>query len=436
MNRRIFLFISFVLIFFVHKAVAQQVLTVEEAVELALKNNYQIRMAANDLKVDETAVSPGRAGMLPKITGTLGDQNRVQNLTQVRSDGSKVSQDNAKNNNLNYGAGLDWTIFDGFKMFARYDQLKELEKLGQASLKQAILTTVSDVMITYYDLVQQQQQLSALDTTLMISNQRVEFAHNRFIIGKASKLDVLNAKVDLNTDQTLMQRQLERYANTKIKLNQSLARDTKIDFKVIDEILVDEKLFLPELEKLVQEQNPQLRAQLINKRIAELELKQTVANRYPSIVAGTGYNFGHTKSDLGFSTSSDSHGWNYGIDVSLNIFDGFNQNRNEKIGKIQIENAELAIAEQTQELLSQLGTAYQTYTTNISLIDLEGKNEAIAKENLEITVDKYRIGIITTVEFRTAQLNYINAKVRYYNAVYQAKLSEITLKELAGDLTL
>src|SRR5690606_18012872 len=118
--------------------------------------------------------------------------------------------------------------------------------------------------------------------------------------GKASKLDVLNAKVDLNTDQTLMQRQQERYANTKIKLNKTLARDTKIDFKVVDDILVDEKLDLPELEILAQEQNPQLKAQLINKRIAELQLKQTVANRYPSVVAATGYNFGHTKSDLGF----------------------------------------------------------------------------------------------------------------------------------------
>lgn len=436
MNRQLFFCLLFILTFFAHKTVAQQMLTVEEAVGIALKNNFQIRIAANDLKVDETSVSVGRAGMLPKITGTLGDDNRIQNLTQVRSDGSKVSQDNAKNTNLNYGVGLDWTIFDGFKMFARYDQLKELEKLGQAELKQAVLATVSDVMITYFDLVQQQQQLSALDTTLLISNQRVEFAQNRFTIGKASKLDVLNAKVDLNTDQTLMERQKELYANTKIKLNKSLARDTKIDFRVVDEIQIDEKLFLPELEKLAQEQNPQLQAQLINKRIAELQLKQTVANRYPTIVAGTGYNFGHTQSDLGFSTSSDSHGWNYGFDVSLNIFDGFNQNRNEKIGKIQVESTKLAIAEQTQELLSQLATAYQTYMTNISLIDLEEANEAIAKENLEITMDKYRIGIITTVEFRTAQLNYVNAKVRYYNAIYQAKLSEITLKELAGDLTL
>ena len=436
MNRQLFFCLLFILTFFAHKTVAQQMLTVEEAVGIALKNNFQIRIAANDLKVDETSVSVGRAGMLPKITGTLGDDNRIQNLTQIRSDGSKVSQDNAKNTNLNYGVGLDWTIFDGFKMFARYDQLKELEKLGQAELKQAVLATVSDVMITYFDLVQQQQQLSALDTTLLISNQRVEFAQNRFTIGKASKLDVLNAKVDLNTDQTLMERQKELYANTKIKLNKSLARDTKIDFRVVDEIQIDEKLFLPELEKLAQEQNPQLQAQLINKRIAELQLKQTVANRYPTIVAGTGYNFGHTQSDLGFSTSSDSHGWNYGFDVSLNIFDGFNQNRNEKIGKIQVESTKLAIAEQTQELLSQLATAYQTYMTNISLIDLEEANEAIAKENLEITMDKYRIGIITTVEFRTAQLNYVNAKVRYYNAIYQAKLSEITLKELAGDLTL
>src|SRR5690606_30207800 len=173
MSRQLFFYISFILAFFVQKTGAQQILTVEDAVGIALKSNFQIRMADNDLKVDETSVSIGRAGMLPKITGTLGDDNRIQNLTQIRSDGSKVSQDNAKNTNLNYGVGLDWTIFDGFKMFARYDQLKELEKLGQAELKQAVLATVSDVMITYFDLVQQQQQLSALDTTLLISNQRV-----------------------------------------------------------------------------------------------------------------------------------------------------------------------------------------------------------------------------------------------------------------------
>ncbi|UBZ15013.1 TolC family protein [Flagellimonas marinaquae] len=413
---------------------AQEVLTVEEAVKIALENNYQIKTAKNDLRMDETAVSPGQAGMLPQVTASIVDNNSVQNLSQTRVDGTEVERDNAKNSNLSYGVALEWTIFDGLRMFANYEQLKETEKLGEAELKQAILGKVGDVMTTYYDLVQQQQQLSALDSTLLISEQRVELAQNRFTIGKASKLEVLNAQVDLNTDKTQMQRQQELHKNTKILLNEQLARDLKIDFKVIPEIFVDQQLNLEELENQVVAENPQLQAEKISKRISELQLKQIKASRYPSVYVTTGYNIGNSTSELGFSTRSQSNGFNYGFGASLNLFDGFNQNRNEKIGKIALENAEIAIAEQEQSLTSMVNSTYQTYLTNISLMELEEKNESIAKENLDITVEKYRIGIIPTIEFRTAQLNYINARVRNSNAKYQAKVSEIILKQLAGNL--
>ncbi len=418
------------------KANAQDLLTVEDAVAIALDNNYQILIASNNLKIDKTGVSLGFAGMLPTVNGTVSDNRSLINLQQVRNDGSEVSQDNAKNNTFSYGARLDWTIFDGFGMFARYDQLKEIQKLGEAELQQAIVDRVSQVMITYYDLVQQQQQLIALDSTMVISQQRVELSNNRFTIGKASKLEVLNAQVDLNTDQTLMMRQKELYANTKILLNELLARDSKIDFKVMDAILVDNGLELPQLESLAMQLNPQLQAQLINKRIAELQLKQVKANRLPVLGINAGYSRSESESSLGFAVSSASQGWNYGFTASINIFDGFNQNRNEKISKIQIENSQIAIKQQEQQLATQLATAYQTYLTNISLVELEAGNVAIAKENLDITLDKYRIGTIPTIEFRTAQLNYINAEVRYSNAMFQAKLSEVTLKQLAGSLTL
>ncbi len=413
---------------------AQNVLTVDEAVKIALENNYQIKTARNELKIDELGVSPGQAGMLPQVGVNLTDNNSVQSLTQVRNDGTVQDRDNAKNSSFNYGVALAWTVFDGFSMFANYEQLKETQKLGEAELKQAILTKVGEIMITYYDLVQQQQQLSALDSTLLISEQRVELAHNRFTIGKASKLEVLNAQVDLNTDRTLMQRQQELYKNTKTQLNEQLARDLKDDFKVIPEIFVDQKLELEELEAKVAEENPQLQAEKINKRISELELKQIKAARYPSVFVTSGYNIANSKSELGFTTSSDSKGFSYGFGASLNLFDGFNQTRNEKKSKVALQNAEIAISQQEQELASLVNTTYQTYLTNISLMELEEKNEAIAKENLDITVEKYRIGIIPTIEFRTAQLNYINAQVRHSNAKFQAKVSEIILKQLAGNL--
>jgi outer membrane protein TolC len=284
-------------------------------------------------------------------------------------------------------------------------------------------------------LVNQQQQLAALDTTIEISNQRLTLAKNRFTIGKASKLEVLNAQVDLNTDRTNHSKQKELYANTKILLNQVMARDPKIEFKVVDDIAVDKSLLLPELTALAEKQNPELETQIINQRISELQLKQIKGERYPTVNLTSGYNFSESQSGLGFTTQSSSRGLNYGLKASMNLFDGFAQNRNEKIAKIEIDNAKLAINQQNQKLNSQLTSYYQTYLTNLELIDLEYENEAIAKQNLDITVDKFRIGTITTLEFRTAQLNYINSKVNYSNAQFQAKLTEILLKELAGNLS-
>lgn len=430
-----YIFKTLVLVLFCAlKTNAQEILTVDDAIKIALENNYEIKIASNNLLIDKANVSYGNAGMLPKATATIVDNNGIQKLSQTRADGTVNNMDNAKNNSLNYGVGLDWTVFDGFKMFAKKEQLDELKKLGDAKLKLTIITKISDVNATYYDLVQQQQQLMALDSTIVISNQRLALAKNRFTIGKASKLEVLNAQVDLNTDKVAFLRQKELYTNTKILLNQILAREAKIDFKVIDTILVDNKLVLAELIALAEKQNPQLETQIINKKIAELQLKQIKAARYPTVKLNSAYNFSESHSSLGFTTQSSARGLNYGFSATLNLFDGFSQNRNETISQIQIDNSKIAIDQQNLALQSQLAISYQTYLTNLELIALEEKNEAIAKQNLTITLDKFRIGTITTLEFRTAQLNYVNATVRYSNAQFQAKLSEIALRELAGNL--
>lgn len=417
------------------KSNAQEVLTLEDAVKIALENNYEIKISKNNLTIDKTNVSVGNAGILPKLSANVTDNNGIQNTSQTRSDGTVTKLANAKNNSLVYGVGLDWTIFDGFKMFAKLDQLKALQKLGEVNLKFIIITKISDVNSTYFDLVQQQQQLAASDSTIIISNQRLKLAQNRFTIGKASKLEVLNAQVDLNTDITALLRQKELYANTKTLLNQILARNVAVDYKVVNNIIVDDKLLLPDLTILAEKQNPQLETFIINKKIAELQLKQIKSDRYPVIKVNSAYNFSESQASLGFVTQSSAKGLNYGFTASLNLFDGFAQKRNESIAKLQIENANVSAEQQNQALKTTLTTSFQTYLTNLELTKLEQKNELIAKQNLDITLEKFRIGTITTLEFRTAQLNYINAKVRNSNAQFQAKLSEISLKELAGNLT-
>ena len=430
------LYIYALLMLFSLNGIAQPLLTVEDAVAEALKNNYDIKLADNNLKIDQQNVSLANAGLLPNLYGSLSQNNSIQNSTQVRTDGTQQQLNNAKNNSLSYGVNLGWTIFDGFTMFAKYDQLKTLQRQGETELKFAITTTVADVMETYYTLVQQQQILKALDTAVVISKQRVTTAKNRFSIGKASKLEVLNVEVDLNTDQTNYLKQLQEFKNTKTLLNQLLARDLTTDFKVSDEVPTDDKLDLPTLMDMASKQNPQIQLALINKRVAELNLKQVKGARYPQVGVTTGYIFSESESSLGFARSNRGNGFSYGLTARINLFNGFLQNRNEKIARLQIQNTQVLIEQQTQEINTQLLTAFQMYLTNLDLVKLEASNVRIAEQNLDITMEKYRIGTITPLEVRTAQLNYVNALTRSSTAKLNAKLSEVGLNELAGNLKL
>lgn len=413
---------------------AQEMLKLEDAVKIALENNYEIKIAKNNLKIDETNSTAGNAGMLPNINATLSNNNSILNTSQTQADGTERTLDNARNLNLTYGIGLDWTIFDGMKMFARREQLKVLQKQGEAELKLAIITKVSDVYTTYFDLVQQQQQIKALDTAIVISNQRLTTAQNRFSIGKAAKLEVLNAQVDLNTDVSSRLKQLDLYQNAKIKLNEILAREITTDFIVEDKIAIDESLNFADLKTLAEKQNPLLQAQILEKNNVELQLKQVKAGRYPTVKLNSGYNFTHTEASLGFLTQSSSRGLVYGINASVPIFSGFNQNRNEKVAKLQVDNADFVINQQKNALQSILAMAFQSFQTNLELSKVEEKNTEIAKQNLDITQAKFKIGTITPIEYRTAQLNYVQALVRYSNAQFQTKLYEINLKELSGTL--
>ncbi len=417
-------------------AQAQELLSLEDAVKIALENNYDIKIADNNSKIDATNNNLANAGMLPSLNANFTNNNSQLDTKQTQGDGTVRELDGAKNMNLTYGVGLDWTIFDGLSMFARKEQLNVLEQQGKAELQAAILTRISDVYTTYFDLVQQQQVLASIDTAIVISNQRVTTAQNRFSIGKASKLEVLNAQVDLNSDLSLQLRQQEIIKISKIRLNELLVRDTQTDFKVAKEISLEQNLDFNELKATAEKQNPQLQAQILTKKVADLNLKQVRGNRYPTVRITSGYNFTRSEASLGFITQSSGQGFVYGVTATVPIFNGFLQNKNEKVAKYQVENANLILEQQKLSLTAQLASLFASYQTNLELVKMEEKNLEIAKQNLDITLAKFKIGTITTIEFRTAQQNFVEAAVRYSNAQYVTKLSEINLKELAGTLQL
>ena len=425
---------SFLLLFF--QSNAQEKLTLEQAVQLALQNNYDIKLNAVDLDISKNNVSRGLSAMYPVVTGNFSTNNTIQNTKQTLSNGQLQERAGAKNSNLNYGPVLNWRIFDGFEMFARYDQLKELQKLEESNLRQTVQQTLVNVISNYYDLVQQQQQITALRTTLEISKIRLKNSQSRYQIGKAAKLEVLAASVDLNSDTTNLLRQKDIYRNTKTNLNELLARDININFNVADTIIIYNNLVLGDLQNKAATLNPALKAAYIDQRIAELNLKLAKANRYPDINLNTGYNFSKSSSELGFARESTGQGFNYGVTASITIFNGFLQKKNEKNAGLEIDNSRLRFEKANLNINAQLTSLYQTYLTNIELVKLEKQNQEVAKQNLDITLEKFRLGTVAPLEFREAQRNFINSNARYTNSQYQAKLAEITLKQIAGTLSL
>jgi len=413
----------------------QELLTLEQAISLTLENNFDIRIAKNEVEIAEENVTIGNAGMLPRINGIITNNNTILNTTQTQATGNEIEIDGAKNRNFNYGLGLEWTIFDGFRMFARHNQLKEQQKLSETELKVELLSKVSEVYTTYFLLVNQQNLLTTADSIIAISDFRLKTAQNKFEIGKASKLEVLNAEVDYNTDISAKIRLQEQYAITKIAMNAILIRPAATDFIVSNIVLIDKSLKLNELDSLALAQNPSLQIQYLTKKVQEYELKQVKANRLPTISLTSGYNFIRSESPFGFIIQTSGQNFNYGIAATMNVFDGFNQNRNEKVSKIRLENTQLQIERQTQTIQTQLASFYQSYLSNLALLELEQKNEKIAKQNLNITLEKFKIGTISPIDFRTAQLNYTNAIIRLTNAELTAKQTEINLKELAGNLS-
>lgn len=434
MNKHFFYSLVFLIAGCSQLALGQDTLRLQDAITIALKNNYDIRLINNEVKIAKNNLNAGNAGMLPALAGTFNDGGSRQNTVQTPATGPEKKANGVRSTSLSYGVALDWTIFDGFQMFANYDRLKELQKQGDVNAKATILTTISDVVSAYYAIVRQQQLVKATDSALKISRLRVVIADNKLQIGRGSKLDVLTAKVDYNTDTTLYLQQKNLLQTSRITLNQLVARDLNIVFFADEKLNIETGLKLAELETLTQQLNPDLQNAFINKKIAELNLKQVKGQRYPTLAINSGYEFSRSTSPTGFNQKFKANGLTYGVTASINVFNGFLQRQNERNAKVQINSSELSLDKTRQDVNALLISTYQNYLTNLDLLKVETGNVELARQNLDITFDKYRLGSISPLELREAQRNSINAIIRFLDAQYQAKLSEINLKEVSGTL--
>ena len=413
---------------------SQELLTPEQAVAIALENNYSIRIARNQAEMAANNVAYGNAGFLPSVDLGASHNSNIQNARQEYLSGQINERDNAKSSSLNMNAALNWTLFDGLAMFVTYEKLKEFEEMGELAARAAIERTIVNVLTSYHDLVRQKQRLQVIDKSIAISEERIRLADEKFQLGAASRLDILQAQVDYNTDRSDFLNGQEVFRISKIRLNNLLARDINIDFEVAEQI---EKVELPEWNQLYEAvftNNTFLQMSFTENRIASLELRETQARRMPRLNANAGYSFVNSESESGFIISNRTSGLNYGLALNWNVFNGFNLNRQIANARIMQENAEIELLDYRALLEADLMATWLSMESRIKLAEFEAENLEVADMNLEIAMERFRLGELSGLELREAQKNYLAAEGRLITARYQAKIVEVELREISGGL--
>jgi outer membrane protein TolC len=418
-------------------AQAQQILTLEEAIQQGITKQYSIQISRQRERIAANENSLGNAGFLPTITGSANKNYTISGLNQSFFGGLRppLVQSGVNSNSGNAGVAMAWTLYDGKGMFILRDRFKELQNLGAKQTESNIENLIALISNTYYDIIRQSLRVNNFKKGLEISNDRLKLAKDRYEVGQGSKVDYYSAQVDYNEDKALLIAQEQAFTNTKIGFNTLLIKEYKADFSINNTIDLLPKLTLSELKISALSQNPALIGAILSKKISDLDTKNIQSQQKPQIDLLAGYNLNNVANGAGFGVEKGSSDvFNYGLRATINIFDGYNQKRRIQNAKINAEIASMQIEDLKNALLSALERTYVTYENSLNLIQLETENYTIAKQNIDIAFDRFKVGIATSYELREVQRNAVAAETRLIEAKFAAKSAEIELIRLSGNL--
>jgi outer membrane protein TolC len=408
-------------------ALAQEKMTLDEAIMKALENNYSLKISRNDESIAGNNVTP--APFLPTVTGT-GRQAQTDNY-ESSSDG----EESRRTNVYTAGVSLNWRIFDGLGMFATYSRQQELLSMSSQRVKIDIENLVMRVCTEYYNIIVQQNRMESALTSLALSKSRYENAEEKYLLGVISGLELQQARIDLNADSSAVLLQQEAVKTAYILLTNLLNAGHDINFNISDTIMLAPQIDIEMLRERTLSYNNQLIMARHGEILSKYDLEVVRALRYPTINFSTGYNYTRSEFPWAATTYNLTNGFNWGFSMSWNIFSGLETNRRISNAKIEAESSRLAYLDIENEILSELDLLYNTYQNNIILTNFETQSAEVARASLEIAMERYRLGNLSGLEFREYQNNYLSAINRRLTALFRAKISETGLRLLSGELT-
>ena len=416
-------------------ATAQKNLSLNEAIQTALKNSYDIQLVENNLAIAKNNNNIGVAGGLPTITNTSNNNNTLTTINQTFPDASRnTTRSGVDGSTLNGGLSATMILFNGYRIAATKDRLASIEKQTEAALQTQMLNTSSTVMQQYYNVIRQVAFLRTIEKSIEASEQRVAIVKTRQAIGVANQADLLQSSLDLNALLQAKQNQLLVLDQVKADLFNSMVVPANSNYIFTDSIQVDQKMILSDVESKMKA-HPLLQSaqQLIN--VNQFLEKETKALMYPTLRANTGFNYNSNKSAAGFILLNESYGPFLGFNLSIPIYAGSTSKRAFKNAQINTVSAKIQYDNTAQTLATELFKTYQNYQNSLKQTPVEIENYKMSDALLSLVMERFKLGEATIVDVKQAQQSFETAGFRLTSLQFSAKIAEIELKRLSNQLS-
>ncbi len=433
---RIYNFLLVALFVLGHPLLAQKTkLSKEEAVQLTLENNFGIVIANNNLKVAENNKGLLNSGFLPAISANGGASYDNNDQEATFQDGSTSSIDGAETTRYNASVNLNYTLFDGLGRWYNYKRLKEEYNLSELQARETIETTILQLFTVYYEVARLTENIVVLQETYVNTENRLTRAEYSFEFGQNNKLDVLNAQVDLVNDSINLMNERQTLKNTQRDLNVLLNRELSTDFIVDTTVVFTNQIVLEEFLVDAEANNVRMLQAEKNITINDYNLKIGKSVFLPTVglTGSYGWNQGNFP-ETNFLSTSTSTGFSGGVNLSWNLFNGGGSITQIKNAKILLDSQETFEKQIKQEIRRDISNAQGNYQNRLQVYQLQEQNVITATNNYERSNERYKLGQITSVELRQAQINLLNTQTSKSLAKYNAKLAELQLLQLTGQL--
>jgi len=421
---------------------AQEIYDLSRCILTGLEQNFSVKVARNEEEIAGNNYTRGNAGFLPRITNTNRFGGNVASTTQNMNDDTKRVSKGTHNTTGSAGLNLNMTLFNGFSVQTTFQKLNELKQVGELNTQMAMEHLISRIVAEYYFYIQQLNYSNNMEYAVSLSRERVRIDEDRYLLGASSKLELLQSIVYLNEDSSRLARQKEEILESEVRLKKLMALKNLEDSILLTDtcIIFNPDLVYKELLDSTLVLNTGLQIARKDYRISQLDHKIIASRSYPYLNLSSGYNYSYrgygtgTISDYGALAITNQHSrtFNYGLTLGIDIFDGLNQRREKTNALIEMENKNYQYQEIEQEIRADLLTVYYAYENNLRLVQMEEQNLDVARENLEIALERYRLGNLSGLELREVQKSLLDAEERLISIKYQTKLAEISLLQIAG----